>query len=196
MQIALFHSDLGVRQGITQAAERLRVAGHDVRVIDQYDGRTFNDHDTASAYVDEVGFPALMQRALDAVADLPDGFVATGFSNGGGMAEHVALHRNLAGVIMLSGTLPLRMLGAERWPAGLPAQIHYATDDPLRVQDWVDSVAASVRQAGGQLDFFEYPGTGHLFTDPSLPDDYDPDATDLLFDRLLSFLAALEGGSR
>jgi dienelactone hydrolase len=170
----------------------LRGAGHEVRVVDQYDGRVFNDHDTASAYVADIGFPALMERALDAVADLPDGFVAAGFSNGGGMAEHVALHRNVAGVIMLSGTLPLRMLGAERWPGGLSAQIHYAIDDPLRVQDWVDSVAASVRAAGGQVDYFEYPGAGHLFTDPSLPDDYDPEATDLLFDRVVGYLRSLD----
>lgn len=39
--IALFHSVLGVRTGVLDAAARLRAAGHDVQVVDQYDGRVF-----------------------------------------------------------------------------------------------------------------------------------------------------------
>src|SRR5918997_2099327 len=84
--IALFHSVLGVRPGVLDAADRLRSAGHDVRVVDQYDGQVFDDYAEAGALVERVGFPALMAAALDAVADLPDGFVAAGFSNGSGMA--------------------------------------------------------------------------------------------------------------
>src|ERR1700712_3413786 len=83
--IALFHSVLGVRPGIHAAAERLRAAGHDVRVVDQYDGRVFDDYQQASTFAGSIGYPALMGRAVEAVADLPDGFVAAGLSNGGGM---------------------------------------------------------------------------------------------------------------
>lgn len=188
-QIALFHSVLGVRPGIEDAAERLREAGHDVLVVDQYDGQAFDDYEPAASHVESVGFPELMGRALAAVEQLPDGFLAVGFSNGGGMAEHVALQRQLGGVVMISGTLPLEMLGAEAWPAGVPAQIHYTTHDPNRRQDWVDAVAASVRTADAPLQAFDYPGAGHLFTDASLPGEYDPDATELLWERVLAFCA-------
>lgn len=187
-QIALFHSVLGVRPGIEDAAERLRDAGHDVLVVDQYDGRVFDDYDEASVHVEALGsFPELMRRATVAVEPLPDGFVAAGFSNGAGMAEYVATQRRLAGVLMLSGTLPLAMLGVDAWPAGVPAQIHYATGDPNREQEWVDSVAASVLAAGAPLEMFDYPGDGHLFTDPSLPDEYQPDDAALLWERVLAF---------
>lgn len=37
--VALFHSVLGIRDGVHDAAVRLRAAGHEVRVVDQYDGR-------------------------------------------------------------------------------------------------------------------------------------------------------------
>lgn len=187
-QIALFHSVLGVRPGILAAAERLRDAGHEVQVIDQYDGRVFDDYDAASAHAETIGYPALMQRALTSVEDLNDGFVAAGFSNGAAMSEYVATQRGVAGVLMLSGALPLAMLGGETWPSGVPAQIHYTLGDPFRRQEGIDVITASIRAAGASLEQFDYPGAGHLFTDPSLPAEHDPQATELLWQRVLAFL--------
>ncbi len=95
--VALFHPSFGVRPGVLDAAERLRRAGHQVLVVDQYDGLTFDDYDEADQYVERLGFPELMRRALVAVQDLPDGFIVAGFSNGGGMAEYVATQRRCSG---------------------------------------------------------------------------------------------------
>lgn len=193
-QIALFHSALGVRPGITDAAERLRATDHEVLVVDQYDGRTFDGYEEAAAFTEAVGYAELMDRAAAAVEPLDDGFIAAGFSNGGGMAEHVAMLRPVAGVLMFSGALPLEMLGAERWPAGVPAQIHYAVDDPFRNQRWIDAVAGAVRAVEAPLELFDYPGTGHLFTDVSLPDEHDPAAAALLWERVLAFCATPPSG--
>ncbi len=124
-QIALFHSVLGLRPGVTEAAERLRAAGHEVLVVDQYSGTSFDDYVEAAAYAESISYPELMRRAVEAVQGLPDGLVVAGFSNGGAMAEHVATQREVAGVVMLSGALPLELLGVEGWPAGVPAQIHF-----------------------------------------------------------------------
>jgi dienelactone hydrolase len=187
--VALFHSVLGVREGVTDAAARLRTAGHDVLVVDQYDGRVFDDYGEAGAHVERVGFPALMARAADAVRDLPDGFVAAGFSNGAGMAEHVATQRRCAGVLLFSGALPVAVLGAPSWPAGVPAQLHRTSGDPFRSAEWDAALAADVAAAGGDLEVFEYAGRGHLFTHPDLPAEYDPVATDLLWQRALDFCA-------
>lgn len=188
--IALFHSALGVRPGISDAADRLRAAGHQVSVVDQYDGLVFDHYAKGSAYTEQVGFPALMQAALDGVSELPDGFVAAGFSNGAGMAEYVAIRRRCAGLLLFSGALPLNMLGAA-WPTGLSVQIHYSLDDPFRRQEWIDAVAADATRGGGRVETFDYPGAGHLFTDPSLPTEYDPGATELLWQRALAFLHGL-----
>ncbi|MBB3084864.1 dienelactone hydrolase family protein [Geodermatophilus sabuli] len=185
--IALFHSALGVRPGITDAADRLRAAGHDVLVVDQYGGRAFDDYAEASAYVEEVGFPALMQAALDGVGELPDGFVAAGFSNGAGMAEYVATQRRCAGALLFSGALPLAVMGVPGWPAGVPVQIHHGERDPFRHQEWLDAFVAEVRSGGGEVELVEYPVAGHLFTDPSLPAEFDATAAEALWERALAF---------
>jgi dienelactone hydrolase len=188
--IALFHSVLGVRPGIVAAADRLRAAGHDVVVVDQYEGRGFDDYAEASAFAEAIGYPTLMAGAAEAVRDQPEDLLVAGFSNGGGMAEFVATQRPVRGVLMLSGALPLEMMGVDAWPAAVPAQIHYATDDPRRIQAWVDAVVADVRRAGAAVDLFDYPGSGHLFTDPSLPDEYDEQSAELLWSRVEAFCAS------
>lgn len=156
-------------------------------VVDQYEGRVFDDYEEAGQFAEAIGYPALMGRAADAVQTLPDGFIAAGFSNGGGMAEYVATVRQVSRVLMLSGALPLSIIGVDAWPADVPAQIHYTEDDPFRNQEWIDAVAAQVRSSGGSVEVFDYPGAGHLFTDASLPAEYDQQAADLLWTRVISF---------
>lgn len=34
---------------------------------------------------------------------------------------------------------------------------------------------------------FDYPGSGHLFTDASLPEEFDAEAAELLWTRVLAF---------
>jgi dienelactone hydrolase len=186
--VALFHSVLGARPGIHDAAELLRSRGHDVHVVDQYDGTTFDDYGPAEQYVGQVGFPALMEKALALTADLPDGFAVVGFSNGGGMAEYVAASRpGVRGVVMISGALDPAEIGVT-WPQGVPAQVHATIDDPRRVQRWIDAVVAAVENAGGAIERFDYPGSGHLFADPSKPDEYQPRDAELMWSRVNDFL--------
>lgn len=73
--VALFHSVLGVRPGVRDAADRLRAAGHVVHVVDQYDGRVFDSYEEASAFAEGIGYPALMASALAAVEGLPEDLV-------------------------------------------------------------------------------------------------------------------------
>lgn len=188
--IALFHSVLGVTAGTEDAASRLAAAGHSVTVVDQYGGESFDDYESAGAYTSAIGFPELMRRASDGVAALPDGFAVLGFSNGGGMATHIALTRQVSRAVLVSGALPLAMLGAERWPSGVPAQLHYAAADPRKAPGSVESVLGSVSDAGAVGEYFQYPGAGHLFTDPGLPAEFDPVATEQFWEQVLRFLAA------
>lgn len=62
-------------------------------VVDQYGGRVFDDYEEADEFAQAIGYPTLMGLAAEAVAALSDGFIAAGFSNGGGMAEFVATKR-------------------------------------------------------------------------------------------------------
>lgn len=189
-QIVLFPSVLGVRQGVHDAADLFRENGHDVLVVDQYGGRVFDDYDEASKYEKSIGYPELMRHAVEAVTEVPDGFVTAGFSNGAAMAEYIATQRQVDGVLMFSGAMDISMLGAESWPAGVGAQIHFTVDDPFRDQAGIDAVVDQVRAADATIEVFDYPGTGHLFTDRSMALEYDADAANLLWSRALQFCAS------
>lgn len=189
--VAVFHSVLGVTPGLVEFAGKLKRPGREVHVIDQYDGQVFDDYEEAGAYVEEVGFPDLMAKAIQGVADRPDGFVAMGFSNGAGMAEFVAANRPVSGVVMCSGALLLETIGIT-WPQGVPAQIHSTTDDPRRDQDAIDSVKQAVEDAGGTVQVFDYPGSGHLFADSSRADEYQPAEAELMLSRIKDFLDEID----
>ena len=194
--VALFHSVLGVREGVRVAADRLRAAGHTVHVVDQYDGRVFDSYEEAAAFAEGIGYPALMASALAAVEGLPDDLVVMGFSNGGGMSTYVACNRPVSRAVLCSGALPLDMIGQEHWPQGVPAQLHYALDDPFLRPGSVESVLRSVGEAGAIGEFVQYPGAGHLFTDPSLPDEFDGASTEVFWDAVLRFVGAPDDGGR
>jgi dienelactone hydrolase len=193
-RIALFHSVLGLRPGVEAAAEVFRAAGHQVRVVDQYDGRVFSDYSEADAFAGALGYPALMQDALDAVSDDPGPFIVAGFSNGAGMAEYVAATRGgaaggVVGSLQFAGAMPLTMLGLSDWPMQTPVQLHYTIGDPFRDQAWVQGFVDSVTASRSPIEtFLDYPKAGHLFTDESLPAEYDEESAALAYRRALDFL--------
>ncbi len=192
-QIVLFHSVLGVRPAVRQLGDRLCEDGYTVHVPDLYDGATFDDYETAMRFVEEHGgFAMLMERTMTVATDIPTDAVYAGFSNGGGSAMLLALARPGArGAIMYHAGMPVKYLGFERWPSTVPVQVHYTVGDPFREAEAVDGFEADVLASGAPYEFFEYEGSGHLFTDSELPAEYDAAATELLVERTRAFLRAL-----
>jgi dienelactone hydrolase len=197
-EVVLFHSVLGIRQGVLDAAARLESMGHVVHVADLYGGGTvFDDYGEASKHVESMGgVPELLRRTREAARSLPERLVYGGFSNGGVAAEYLAATRPGAlGAVLFAAGIPLEMFarveGEEisAWPTGVPVQVHYTVDDPFR--DPVDGLQASVEAAGASFTLYEYPGSGHLFTDRTMVDEYDESATQLLWTRVAGFLADL-----
>jgi dienelactone hydrolase len=66
--------------------------------------------------------------------------------------------------------------------------LHYLEEDPWIDKAQVDALIAAASAKGASIDKYTYPGQGHLFTDPDLPE-YDPVSTVLLVGRVLEFLA-------
>lgn len=196
-EIVLFHSVLGLRPGVKKAAEKLENEGYVVHTPNLYDdGVVFDDYQKAMDYVESIGsYPELLKRTRDAVADLPEEIIYAGFSNGAAGAEYLALARPSAkAAILFSGAIPLEMLlqigghPQQGWHKSVPVQLHYAQNDPFRNNEWVDSFRQSVTSSGGQFDFCEYPAAGHLFTDESLPDEYNEESTRQLWENVFRFL--------
>jgi dienelactone hydrolase len=192
VEIVLFHSVLGLRPAVHATADRFRAAGHVVHTPDLYDGEVFDSYEPAFAFVEERGgVPWLVQRTTELAADLPTDVVHAGFSNGGASAVLLATGQpGSRGALLLHSALPPQLLG-HTWPAGLPAQVHYAELDPFRRPEWIAQFTEAVQAAGADLEFFDYSGVrGHLFTDPDLPD-HDAPAAELAHERALAFLARL-----
>ncbi len=94
--------------------------------------------------------------------------------------------------MLLHAAMPLAAFGVQTWPTAVPAQVHYAADDPFRNQESIDAFTAAVQDAGAPYEFFEYPVSGHLITDASLPGEYHPQSAQTLLDRVLAFLDRID----
>ncbi|MET4643553.1 dienelactone hydrolase [Streptomyces atratus] len=189
MNIMLFHSTYGLRPAVHAAAARLRAAGHEVYVPDLFDGRTFETVEEGMAFKDEVGKDELLRRAVLAAAPYSErGLVYAGFSFGASTAQTLALGDEKArGLLLLHGTSDI----AENASVDeLPVQLHVADPDPFETHDWLNSWYLQMQRTGADVEVYRYPGAGHLFTDPDLPD-YDAAAAELTWKVTLGFLATL-----
>jgi dienelactone hydrolase len=188
-EVVLFHSVLGLTPGVHAAAERLRAAGHVVHTPDRYDGHApFSAYEPAMAFADGISMGELLRRSEQSVAGLPANVVYCGWSAGGAVAEQFTLTRPGAlGLVLIAAAAKLSWFQANSWPGSVPVQIHYATQDPFREEDELQSFMASVRESGASLELYEYELRGHLFDDPSLPDEYD-EAAETMWQRILAFV--------
>lgn len=178
--MVLFHSMFGLRPVELSAAERLRGAGHRVVTPDLFAGKVADDHGSVPAVedgfalMDRIGWETIVARAHDAVRDLPPSTVLGGFSMGVGVVGSVWPDRlSSAGVFLLHATTTV----PEGIPAGTPVQAHVGDGDRFAPPDEIAALRASGEHAGAEVSLYTYPGAGHFYSDPSLPD-YDPLATD------------------
>ena len=189
-ELVLYHHALGLTDGVVAFADDLRAAGHTVHTPDLFDGRTFDTVDAGVAHADEIGFIEVMQRGVQAAADLPEHVVYGGFSLGVMPAQNLAQTRPGArGALFFHSCLPVEEFG--RWPDGVPVKIHAMDHDPFFVDEGDIDAARALVAAVPDAELFLYPGDAHLFADRSAPG-YDPRAAALLTDRTLAFLDALD----
>ena len=193
----MFHSMLGLRPVVLDAAERLRTAGHTVHTPDLFDGEVFDNLDDGMGKEEALGFREIVGRTEEAVAGLPAGLVFAGFSMGVVYAERLAASRPGAlGAVLMHGAVPVDGLteyfGIERWPEGVPAQVHYAVDDPwVEAEQEVVPLGDAVRGAGAKFEQYVYPGSGHLFADPDFFE-YDRTSSEAMWERVVAFLDGID----
>lgn len=189
MNIMLFHSTYGLRPAVHAAADRLRAAGHEVHVPDLFEGHTFETVEEGMAFKEEVGKDELLRKAVLAAAPYSDrGLVYAGFSFGASTAQTLALGDEKArGLLLFHGTSDI----AENASVDeLPVQLHVADPDPFETHDWLNSWYLQMQRTGADVEVYRYPGAGHLFTDPELPD-HDAASAELAWKVALGFLATL-----
>lgn len=188
-EVLLFHHAQGQTNGFNAFAETLRDAGHVVHTPDLYHGHTFASLDDGLRYAKEIGFEDILDRGVAAADALPSGLVYAGFSMGVMPAQKLAQTRAGArGALLFESCLPTTEFGSS-WPASVPVQIHGMDADPFfALEGDIEAARELVAEADlGEL--YTYPGDQHLFADSSLSS-YDADATELLTQRVLTFLDA------
>ena len=196
-EVVLLHAVLGLRPGVIAAADRLRAAGHTVHTPDLYDGEVFDDLDDGMRKEEVLGYREIARRAREAVAGLPEGLGFAGFSMGVAHAELLTATRPGAlGAVLMHGAVPVEGLseffGVDRWPEGVSVQVHYAADDPwVEAEEEVAPLGDDVRRAGATFEEHVYPGSGHLFADPDLPE-YDRASSEQMWERVLVFLERID----
>ncbi|WP_026412392.1 dienelactone hydrolase family protein [Actinomadura oligospora] len=188
-RILLLHSMYGLRPAVHQAADRLREHGHEVHVPDLYGGRVVDDPDEAIEIKEEIGRDELLKRAIAAAAPLSaGGIVYAGFSLGGALAQNLALgDKNARGLLLMHGTSDM---ADDASAMDLPVQLHVADPDTYEPVDWQNAWYLRMRRAGADVEVFRYPGAGHLFTDPDLPD-YDEQSAERAWAIAEDFLKTL-----
>jgi dienelactone hydrolase len=183
--VVLFHHALGLTPGVAAIADAFRAAGHSVHVPDLFHGRTFTDVGDGVAHAEEIGFGAIADRGLAAVAGLPSELVYAGFSLGVIPVQTLAQTRPGArGAVLCHSAVPPEFFGP--WPSGVPVQAHLRSDDPFDEGD--TEAAREICAAADDGELFVYPGSSHLFAEEGHPD-HDPHASALLVARVLDFLA-------
>ncbi len=121
--------------------------------------------------------------------------VYAGFSMGVMPAQKLAQTRAGArGALLIDACLPVTEFG-DRWPEGVPVQVHGMDADPNFVEGGDLDAAQALVDSTEHAELFLYPGDVHLFADSSLPS-YDRKATELMTGRILDFLSARRGEAR
>ena len=183
--VLLFHHAQGRTPGLLTFADDLRAAGHTIHAPDLYHGRTFADLREGVAYAEQVGFPEIIRRGSNAAEELPADIVYAGFSLGVLPAQALAQTRPGArGALFFHGCLSPSEFETS-WPKAVPLQIHTMAADEWTEADRATAEALIRRIPTAEL--FLYPGSAHLFADPS-SGDYHEEAAALLKERTLAFL--------
>src|SRR5262245_6535128 len=186
--VLLFHHAQGQTAGFHAFADALRGAGHTVHTPDLFDGHTFGSIDEGLAYVGETGgFGHVIERADDEASQLPAELVYAGLSPGLLPRAKLAQTRPGArGALLFYSCVPASEFGS--WPPGVPVQIHGMDHDSFFVDEGDLDAAREIVESTDNAELFLYPGDQHYFADSSLPS-YNADATQLLTQRVLAFLA-------
>ncbi|MFD0558623.1 dienelactone hydrolase family protein [Stackebrandtia endophytica] len=182
--IALFHSILGRRSVEHLAVERWRRAGHEAVAVDLFDGATAAGIDDGFALIDRIGWDTVVDNGRRGLADMPDETVLAGLSMGTGVVCELLPERPGTAGILLLHAFPELPAGVT---TGLRAQVHVAEPDEFARSGQLPSLRQAAEDADMAMEIFRYQGAGHFYIDRDLPD-YDPEATELTWRRMLTFL--------
>ena len=191
--VLVLHAWWGLTPIFTDVCDRLAAAGYVALAPSLYaDGATAATITEAEALRDAHDEEAVAEPVVQAAAEqlrrLPAvtgaQFGVIGFSLGAYWALHLSQVRpdDVGAVVAIYGTDDGDYRTARAAYLG-----HFAERDDFEPLEAVRALEAKIREAGREVTFYVYPGTGHWFVEPNRPE-YDAAAAELVWDRTLNFL--------
>jgi carboxymethylenebutenolidase len=185
--VLVLHEFFGLQDSFKDYAGRLSDEGFTVLALDLYDGALAESVEDAIQLRDQLDAERTHLR-LEAAADfLVDNWHPRlgliGFSLGAEFADAVARARPVEGTVFYYGA-------GKETAAGFngPLLMHLASDDEWMPSEEVRALLSSLEDGGMEVDAHIYPGTGHSFANPAVPEAFNPEAADLAFRRTVDFL--------
>ena len=192
--VLVLHAWWGLNDTIKTFCTRLAEAGFVAFALDLYHGQVTDTIAGAEALGSALDANQLQAQAeiaaavnfLSQLEGQPAGGVAViGFSLGAyyALVLAAAAPAQIGSVVLFYGTG-----GGDFSAAKADFLGHFAANDPYEPPANVEALAATLRQSGRQVTFYQYPDTGHWFFEPDRTDAYHPDAASLAWERTLAFL--------
>ena len=189
-EVLLFHHAQGLTPGIRAFADELRAAGHTVHTPDLFDGQTFGSIEEGMAHIESQSAsttcaPAASSPPTTYRTSSSTRVLVRRVDRPGARADATGAR----GALLFYSCIPISGEWAfGPWPDGVPVQIHGMDNDPIFVGEGDIDAAREIVETVEDAELFLYPGDQHYFADNSLPS-YDAEATALLMNRVLEFLA-------
>lgn len=190
--VLVLHAWWGLNDSMKSFCRRLADAGFVAFAPDLYHGQVADTIAGAEALSQALDADQAREDIAEAVRFLNDytgqadsGLAVIGFSLGAFFALELSVTdpEQVHSVVVYYGTRPGDYHGSQAAYLG-----HFAEADPFEPPSEVEALAQDLRQAGRQVDFHVYPGTGHWFAEPDRADAFDPAAASLAWARTLAFL--------
>ncbi len=185
--ILILHEWFGLQDSFKALADRFCSEGFTALAIDMYDGYLATSVEEAEAFEGKLDHDALVPRLVAAARSLADNWHPRvglmGFSLGAFMATKVAHEFPFEATSLVYGytnIYPDRFSGA--------LQGHFAETDEFEPLEDARAYFEKLSNEGMDVEFHHYPGTGHWFANPGVPDAFDPQATEQVFSRTVDFM--------
>ncbi len=124
------------------------------------------------------------------------GIGAVGFCMGGSLALWSAtVAENVQAAVGFYPAVPWERMSPD-WPSytGKAAMIHCSEEDGTSSAEGIQTAVRLIKDAGGEVSTYDYPGTQHAFFNDERPEVHDPQASEQAWTRTVALLREHLGG--
>jgi dienelactone hydrolase len=178
--VLVVHEWWGHNAYARKRADMLAAMGYTAFALDMYgtgklaehpdDAQKFMQATLANMSVAEARFNTAMDLLQQQPTVSSNKIAAIGYCFGGGTVLHMArVGTDLAGVISFHGSLATKKL-AQSGQVKAKILVLNGADDPFVTPEQIAALKQEMQSAGADLEFVNYPGVKHSFTNPSADD--------------------------